>query len=904
MALNQPRSINSTRPFHATAREYVQKGWGVLPLPERRKEYPPVGFTGRAGRFATEDDLNEWLNPNGAYVKGNIAIRVGNVIDLKGVRHEVIGIDVDAHSGKRGARDLARLEKKCGKLPATWTSSSRTDGVSGIRFYLVPYGFGFRGQASDCIDIVQRVHRYAVVYPSWHPETKAQYFWYPPGESPDGQGFSTDIPKAATLPLLPDAWIDELTANRQQDTDGQYGIDLDSTPDELKAWRAKVFNPDIPDEVGGMCPLMRKAVERHIEKIESSPSNHDKITRAHHSLLNLAAEGHSGISNAIQEVEAVWLKDIKAKAKRPEHMVKREITRSYWGALRKLKAKADGFKELGLQLFSAECCILDKDWQKPPSPAGKDDRHWIDTIPFDKSVPPREFDCNDVSQAHHFHDRVGDNVRYLNDYNAWLLYDGNTWHIDDFTLVRDLFDRCCVRPSRGQAFKLQKKLAEHMTQGGSDSDNIGAPLKRDAAKLFKVSDTYRNDPKIKAMLNCMKSIPGVAMRYSELNWDATILAMPDGNCLKLDEPKSKPDPKAKGFTVVENEKQFYTTMATKVEYRQDISRREIQLWSDYLDLFLPDADYRRFVQKALGYILIGGNPEKLALFLVGQSNTGKSTMLQAIQGVLNDYGATFQPSAVFKDAGSGLNPELGNLLHKRGIFSSESGSQRIYANPLKRNTGGDKISVTRKYANDQIVGIPQFTPVVATNQPPTIDDADEALVKRILVLPFTTRVPENQNDKRADVTLARDAKHAIFNWLVHGYKRYVREGLSHDTWHPWSIAATLEFASELSDVATFLSETCTAADDSLKQFLTSDVVTPEHEAAVKEWSKVSVNGLYMAYQRECAESGQTPMATRLFSKKVRQVFGVTTIPVRREGKVAKHYLGIKYQNEASNQITT
>jgi hypothetical protein len=81
-ALSLPRSIDSTTPFVSKAREYVEKGWGVVPLPEKRKEYPPTGFTGRAGKFADEDDLVKWLS-DPQYAKGNIALLGSTLMPTK-----------------------------------------------------------------------------------------------------------------------------------------------------------------------------------------------------------------------------------------------------------------------------------------------------------------------------------------------------------------------------------------------------------------------------------------------------------------------------------------------------------------------------------------------------------------------------------------------------------------------------------------------------------------------------------------------------------------------------------------------------------------------------------------------------------------------------------------------------
>lgn len=912
--MSLPRTIDSRTPFVSRAREYIEKGWGIVPLPEKRKEYPPTGFTGRAGKFAEEDDILKWLG-DPQFSHGNIALRVGNMLVKEGIRYEVIGIDVDDYGDKKGGKELAALEKKFGKLPETWTSSSRSDGVSGIRFFLVPYGYGFRGKASDSIEIIQRVHRYAVIYPSVHPETDGQYYWYAPGFAANGADMSQVIPACLELPVLPDNWIDYLTDGRRDDKEGQYGVDLDISLDDLKKWIGDNFNPPLADEPGGMCTVMKKLVVQHITEIEESPSAHDKLTKAHWSLICTVAEGHSGLVEAIKEVEAVWEKALRDKGKVVgNRSPKREIERSRWGTFRKIKAKSDAFATQGLSFFNPETCMGASELVPDAGVNGRaqEDANgsdggsgWINRIPLEfKRFDPADYDKNDVGQAQHFIDRVSDNVRYLSDYNAWIIYDGITWHLDDFKLMRDLFHRACIETSKKRRKGLSAKLEQHIVNGGSNKDAVGAPLDSKIKKLNYVIEHYGNMSKIKAAIERAQSIPGVAMKYNELNWDSTVLAMPNGKVLKLDEPTGKPNPTARGFTIMDNRKEFYTTQSTAVEFvePQELSQREKDIWNGCLDLFLPDLEYRKNVQKALGHIIFGGNPEKLALFLYGNRNTGKTTMINSIQAALGDYGQTFQPNSVFKDSGTGNNPELGNLLHKRGIFSSEAGSQKVHANPFKRNTGGDKVSVTRKFGNDQIIGIPHFTMVVCTNQPVIVEDADEALLKRIMVLPFNTQVDDTNNDRRADITVPRDAKRAVLCWLAMGYRRYIREGLNYNEWHDNIKAATLEFVAGLSEVATFLNEVVDVAPDEIKFRLNKMPGSLEALEVIESYNKVKVSTLYKAYLAEVGE-GQKCLSIRAFGKKVRELFGVEVTQKKKDGQVSKVYLGLKWKNEESmNQI--
>ncbi|MGW0172731.1 bifunctional DNA primase/polymerase [Rhodococcus sp. NPDC003322] len=259
------REIKSAEPFKTSAHEYLSKGWaGPIPLPSQDKFPPPRGWTGRNGGYPDSAQIDFWLarkdkdatgeneNRVSAYrPKANIGLHLGQV-DVDGKAWEVVGIDSDNYNGKRGDDIIRELEGQLGPLPETWTSSARTDGVSGIRYFLVPVGLAWRGNLSevgDGVDIIQKVHRYAVVYPSWHPDG-GQYLWYAPGRCPDGKpspwyssnltvaGQSAEgkirftrrhdpkIPYADELAILPTKWVQYLTRGGMKDQG--VPIDMDS----------------------------------------------------------------------------------------------------------------------------------------------------------------------------------------------------------------------------------------------------------------------------------------------------------------------------------------------------------------------------------------------------------------------------------------------------------------------------------------------------------------------------------------------------------------------------------------------------------------------------------------------------------------------------------------------------
>jgi hypothetical protein len=182
-------------PYGTAAMVYRDAGWrGVLPLPVESKSPPPKGFTGNDGAWPSSADTQAWCS--GDEGSGNIGLRLPV---------DVIGIDVDAYGDKQGGVTFAALVERHGPLPPTWLSTSRDDGVSGIYLYRVPAGLSWPGEIGPGIEIIQWCHRYAVVWPSVHPEGRT-YRWI----RSDGV-VVLGAPRAVDLTELPPTWITSTT---------------------------------------------------------------------------------------------------------------------------------------------------------------------------------------------------------------------------------------------------------------------------------------------------------------------------------------------------------------------------------------------------------------------------------------------------------------------------------------------------------------------------------------------------------------------------------------------------------------------------------------------------------------------------------------------------------------------
>ena len=335
------RNINSAKPYAKAARTYLSAGWSSpLPVAKGQKEGGlPIDRTGRGKPYATEKEVKTWISSRGS---DNICLRMMTVETLPeggeeladAIELDVIGIDVDDYESKgktkHGARQLKELEKEYGKLPPTWRSTNRgADNPSGIRFFLAPAGLHWRGKAHKDIDIISPGYRYAVVWPSWHPEGR-QYVWL------DASGNETTMPEPTTLPHLPEAWVELLTNGHMPDTG--VDIDMDSSVDEIRTW---VLSELPGSQSDTLCDKYQGIVDYWSRQIEEDASSHDKILEAHWNMACMATEGHRGWLKAVTAVENIWIEDVKSRGKRTLDEFRREIFRSGVQAMRKLKGEIE-----------------------------------------------------------------------------------------------------------------------------------------------------------------------------------------------------------------------------------------------------------------------------------------------------------------------------------------------------------------------------------------------------------------------------------------------------------------------------------------------------------------------------------------------------------------------------------
>lgn len=224
------------------------------------------------------------------------------------------------------------------------------------------------------------------------------------------------------------------------------------------------------------------------------------------------------------------------------------------------------------------------------------------------------------------------------------------------------------------------------------------------------------------------------------------------------------------------------TFSTAVEYRPEIlePEHEPELITQFLETFIPDTDKQRLLFKALGTALLGGNAHRLLIILQGKAGTnGKTQLVEAIRTALGGYAGAGTPSIFRGNLDDKPRPDIVRLLKKRFAFLAEASKNwELHGDRVKAITGGDGIPVRRMRENDFEEVIPQFTPVIYTNDMPRVSGADQALKRRMLVIDFDQRPLVEDTTIKQRFLASQSVQEWLLAALVRGYLQSTTEGVT------------------------------------------------------------------------------------------------------------------------------
>src|SRR5262249_14374388 len=150
--------------------------------------------------------------------------------------------------------------------------------------------------------------------------------------------------------------------------------------------------------------------------------------------------------------------------------------------------------------------------------------------------------------------------------------------------------------------------------------------------------------------------------------------------------------------------------------------------------------------RVAGYSLTGSTTEHALFFFYGTGSNGKGVFLNTLHGIWQDFAAV-APIEAFCEARLERHPtDLAMLRGARLVITQETGEGRYWDEAkIKALSGGDPISA-RFMRQDFFTYTPQFKLVVAGNHKPSLRNVDEAIRRRIHLVPFVVTIRPGKRD--------------------------------------------------------------------------------------------------------------------------------------------------------------
>src|SRR5215218_4626847 len=416
------------------------------------------------------------------------------------------------------------------------------------------------------------------------------------------------------------------------------------------------------------------------------------------------------------------------------------------------------------------------------------------------ATQPLRFNLTDLGNTARLVHHHGRNLRYCWLWRKWLVWDGQRW----------------VRDDTGEVYRLAKDTVASIYQ-----EAAAAPDDEARKALAKHAVRSEAGARVKEMVDLARS--DVPVMPDELDASPDLLNTESGTIdLRTGELR-------------EHRREDLITKIAPTKYRPDAAA---PTWEAFLERVLPGEDLRAFVQRAVGYSATGDTSEQCMFINHGGGANGKSTFQEAIAAALGDYAMRAPTEMLLAKRSDGVPNDVARLKGARFVSASETEEGRRLAESLIKDlTGQDTVTARFLWAE-----LFEFTPThklwLSTNHKPEIRGTDNAIWRRIRLIPWTVTIPPAEQNKKLPATLRREIA-GILAWIVRGCLEWRREGLR----PPEEVRkATGAYRAEMDVLAGFLAECC------------------ELDTGHWEYAK----DLYECYKRWCDENGERPEPQRKF----------------------------------------
>jgi putative DNA primase/helicase len=347
-------------------------------------------------------------------------------------------------------------------------------------------------------------------------------------------------------------------------------------------------------------------------------------------------------------------------------------------------------------------------------------------------------ECSDDDLAARHLMRMQQNTLWCEMWGRWLVWNGDRWLKDETNMVLDAARQSC-------------RLAANDVLSNPEIDP--GKRQRQADKIA----SYRTITNVERLARTYRS---VATHPDEWDQDRWLLNTP-GGVVDLRTGDIRPHTRDDSFTKI-----------TAVS-----PGGECPTWLAFLNRATGgDQQLIGFLRRMCGYALTGEVREHALFFVYGTGGNGKGTFLNTITHIMGDYQRVSGSETFTESPGDRHTTELARLQGARLVTAQETEEGKRWAESrIKALTGGDPITA-RFMRQDDFTFLPQFKLVIVGNHKPSFRSVDDAIRRRLHLVPFTAVIPASEKDPELPAKLKAEAS-GILSWMIEGCLEWDREGL-------------------------------------------------------------------------------------------------------------------------------
>jgi phage/plasmid-associated DNA primase len=179
-------------------------------------------------------------------------------------------------------------------------------------------------------------------------------------------------------------------------------------------------------------------------------------------------------------------------------------------------------------------------------------------------------------------------------------------------------------------------------------------------------------------------------------------------------------------------------MTTGFNWIEKDETENIKLIHDIVNTIFPQKELKELYMTILATGLDGIPLEEFVLANGGGGN-GKGLLNELTQFMLGNYAYILPANILVGAMKQGNCPEIANMNNKRLVFVREPNPDlKFNCATIKEITGGGEINARLNYSNDCKTNL-NMTFVLECNDKPKLNEVNDALMRRILDIPFKSK---------------------------------------------------------------------------------------------------------------------------------------------------------------------